>query len=282
MVRTLAAFVRQGLYVGLARLCTIFVDNYYRVVSDDKAGKLVVPTSAKEPKTKKEKQLVFEMFVKSNTHKNIPGREVNASWLSDINITTDLREDGKIGRKTNVTDTGRDSGSMNILSTVQRGYTQHVLIQQDAEEIAEEEEDDINEIVGTTEPITSTNDASEIEMGNDETADPSFASDWDNDAVDLVRRENTTSDVVPLSLQNLWKKGNAKFIEQKIGARRATEANRAQTSLALQKEVFKKAEARRQETQRTEVGTETNGPPSRAIEATTAFLKKLKLSHDLE
>mmetsp|Transcript_36307 Transcript_36307/g.73959 ORF Transcript_36307/g.73959 Transcript_36307/m.73959 type:complete len:152 (+) Transcript_36307:1431-1886(+) len=143
------------------------------------------------------------MLVKSNTHKIIPGREVNASWLSNINITTDLREDGKIGARTSLTDAGRDLGSMNILSTVQRGYTQHVLIQQDTEEAEEGgEEEDINEIVGTTQPVPSTNDASEIEMGNDETADPSFASDWDNDAVDLVRRENTTSDV-PLSIKSV-------------------------------------------------------------------------------
>ncbi len=282
MVRTLAAFVRQGPHVGLARRCILFVDKFFRIQSDDKANSLTVPTSAKESKTKNEKQLVFEMFVKSNTHKAIPGRKANASCLSDINITTDLKHDGRVDARTKETDTRRDLGSLNILSVVQSGYTQHVLVQQDVvDEIQdggrEEEEEIVDEIlVGTTQTATS-NDEDE-EASDAERQDVGVDNDdWDNNAVDQAREENATNGL-PLPLQNLWKKGNEKFIAQEVGATRETKANRAKVHLELQKEVFKRAEARRQETQRIVIGTETNSPPSTVIEATKAFALKLKIS----
>ena len=113
---------------------------------------------------------------------------------------------------------------------------------------------------------------------DDEMNQEEFLSDWDADAVQQAMTDNATSDL-PLSLQDLWTKGNEKFIKEDVGARREVEAKRAKVHLELQKEVFKMAEKRQRETQTTVVGTESDSPPSLAIEATRAFMTKLKISN---
>lgn len=79
---------------------------------------------------------------------------------------------------------------------------------------------------------------------------------------------------VPLSLQDLWTKGNDKFIAGKIGEVRATAAERERKKTLIQKEVFERADKRREASLRTEVGVERNRRPSIGMRALRALLTR--------
>ncbi len=261
MVRTLAAFVRQGLFVGLSRLCSNFVRDFFRVVADD-TNAAAVPKSAMEPKTKNERQLIFELLVKSKTHMNKPGRKVRSKIISDIEVTTDLRKDGKIGSKTKDTDAVQNSSTMNIHSAVQLGYGENALLRQVEDSEEEEDETNITEEVGTSDETEDSDNEHEINI------------EWDEAIAAAAEENEVSTNGLPLSLQDLWTKGNDKFIADDVGAVRATAASRNKTHINLQKELCTRAEEQRQETLSMTVGEERNRQASVGRRGTAAYLAR--------